>query len=64
MDNIRLLPFLDTPLTSISVHYKTQCELAVEMLKRKINNIYHSEKHVLQGTLIKRESVKNLKEIK
>ena len=64
MDNIRLLPFLDTPLTSISIHYKTQCELAVEMLKKKMKNIYHSENHVLQSNLIKRESVKNLKEPK
>ena len=62
MDNIQLLPFLDTPLTSISSHYKTQCEMAVDILQKKMKNIYHSESHVLEATLIKRDSVKNLKE--
>ena len=62
MDNIQLLPFLDTPLTSISSHYKTQCEIAVDILQKKMKNIYHSETHVLEATLIKRETVKNLKE--
>ena len=62
MDNIQLLPYLDTPLTSISSHYKTQCEIAVDILQKKMKNIYHSETHVLEATLIKRETVKNLKE--
>ena len=64
MDNIQLLPFLDNPLTSTSSHYKKQCEIAVDILQKKMKNIYHSETHVLEATLIKRETVKNLKETK
>ena len=64
-DNIRLLPFIKPGLTSIDIPYQKQGELAVNLLLKKMKNKYYTESpnNSLSETLIKRDSVKNLKEV-
>lgn len=63
-DNIQLSSFIKPALTSISIPYQEQCELAVSLLQKKMQNKYYTEaqESVLNETLITRSSVKNIKE--
>jgi len=63
-DNIRVLPYIKPALSSIALPYQQQCELAINVLQKKMKNKYYTESqvHTLSETLIIRDSVKNLKE--
>ena len=58
MDDIAIAPYLETPLSSIRTHTEDACCMAVELLMRKIENQYYSEREeiVIPSEFIVRES--------
>ena len=62
MDDISVLSYLDTPLTSIHTPIDDMCEIAVELLLKKIDNRYFRARQsiTVKCRLVQRESVKNL----
>lgn len=48
MDDISVIPFLDTPLCSIKCHTDDACRIAVEIIMKKIENCYYSARREIK----------------
>lgn len=48
MDDIGVVPYLDTPLSSIRTHIDEACAIAVDLIMKKIDNQYYSAKQRIE----------------
>ena len=58
MDDISVAPFLDVGLTSIQTHVEEMCDIALELLWKKVNNPYFTVRQSVSvaGDLVIRQS--------
>lgn len=63
IDNITVGKYTNTPLTTIGVDLSQICDVACELLQKKLKNPYYKsiDRAVIQSRLIVRESIKKIK---
>ena len=63
MDDIPIVPFMDTSISSINMHIQEACNLAVDVIFKKMENQYYAMRDdvIIKSQLIIRDSVGNAK---